>query len=546
MDRRRAGRERRPPRGPGCCRSTAPGSRSAASRCRRSRRSTGRPSARGSASRWPATCGTPPPVRGWACRSSDSACTPGWAATFLLPEAVGAAHARDLLLTGRLVDADEALRLGLVSRVIDSARFAEEVLEAAVGIAATAPIASRLTKLALADGATATSRPALQWEALAQPVTLATADLQEGIRAARENRPPSFTGADLISSTAVDGVLAGQRVVRRPIVHRATRPVPGISTGEPALGRLVPTGYPQVVHRPVGPPAPAALTRVVRPPSVGARRGPGPRRSTLARGRQVSAAGRGLFARPPPPLGRWRGGASGRGTGAERCWVRSPALRRIAFLLERGREDTFKVQAFRKAAAAILPLPADEVARLVAEDRLTDLPGIGASSGKVIAAAVRGRGARAAGRRWRPRNVGPAGAGRPGAAGRAPWRPALPLGLVRRRLADRGDGVHRGRARPRLPRAHRPLAAAHRRPRPQRRTPRPPARRRRRGQRPPRRLLHPAQGHRGRHPRRRRPRPDRRDAGPAPGPGRQRALQAQDGARADDPADDRRPSATRS
>ena len=42
---------------------------------------------------------------------------PGMGATWLLPDVVGPAHARDLLLTGRVVDADEALRLGLVSRV---------------------------------------------------------------------------------------------------------------------------------------------------------------------------------------------------------------------------------------------------------------------------------------------------------------------------------------------------------------------------------------------------------------------------------------------
>src|SRR6476619_77061 len=53
----------------------------------------------------------------------------GMAGTWLLPEVVGEAHARDLLLTGRLVDADEALRLGLVSRVIDPAAFHDEVLE---------------------------------------------------------------------------------------------------------------------------------------------------------------------------------------------------------------------------------------------------------------------------------------------------------------------------------------------------------------------------------------------------------------------------------
>jgi enoyl-CoA hydratase len=120
---------------------------------------------------------------------------PGMAGTYLLPHVVGEAHARDLLLTGRLVDADEALRLGLVSRVLEPASFLDEVLTTAAGIAATAPIPSRLTTLALRDGGHADFEAALQWEAMAQPITLATADLQEGIRAAAEKRPPVFTGA---------------------------------------------------------------------------------------------------------------------------------------------------------------------------------------------------------------------------------------------------------------------------------------------------------------------------------------------------------------
>ena len=118
----------------------------------------------------------------------------GMAGTYLLPNVVGPAHARDLLLTGRVVDADEALRIGLVSAVHEPEGFLDAVLETASGIAATAPIASRLTTLALRDGGHADLESCLQWEAMAQPLTLATADLQEGIAASREKRAPRFTG----------------------------------------------------------------------------------------------------------------------------------------------------------------------------------------------------------------------------------------------------------------------------------------------------------------------------------------------------------------
>ncbi|WP_067431128.1 enoyl-CoA hydratase/isomerase family protein [Nocardioides jensenii] len=119
---------------------------------------------------------------------------PGMAATYLFPDVVGRAAARDLLLTGRIVDAEESQRLGLVSRVIPDEGFLDEVLDTAAGVAETAPIASRWTKLGLAGAGHRDIEAALQWEALAQPATLATTDLQEGISAARAKRTPRFTG----------------------------------------------------------------------------------------------------------------------------------------------------------------------------------------------------------------------------------------------------------------------------------------------------------------------------------------------------------------
>jgi putative hydrolase len=67
------------------------------------------------------------------------------------------------------------------------------------------------------------------------------------------------------------------------------------------------------------------------------------------------------------------------------------ALRRIAFLLERGRADSYKVKAYRGAAAAILPLGADEVAQRAGAGTLTQIAGVGSSTARVIAQAIEGQ-----------------------------------------------------------------------------------------------------------------------------------------------------------
>ena len=134
------------------------------------------------------------------------------------------------------------------------------------------------------------------------------------------------------------------------------------------------------------------------------------------------------------------------------------ALERIATLLERERAGRYKEEAFRKAADAIRGRPLDELRELAAagapgrppRHRRPAPPGsIDAGAGRRgarVSGAPRGRGrARRRSRRADPR--------------RAPGRPPPALRLVRRRGHHRADGPQGGRARPRLPRAHRPLAA---------------------------------------------------------------------------------------
>ena len=119
---------------------------------------------------------------------------PGMATTWSLPQVAGLACARDLLLTGRIIDGAEAVRLGLASMAVEADEVLPAALAAADRVAGAAPVATRLTLQALRHGGHASYEDAIEWEGLAQAVTMATADLQEGIAAAGERRAPQFHG----------------------------------------------------------------------------------------------------------------------------------------------------------------------------------------------------------------------------------------------------------------------------------------------------------------------------------------------------------------
>ncbi len=119
---------------------------------------------------------------------------PGMGGSFLLPRLVGIARAADLIFTGRLVDAAEAKELGLVNEVLPPEKLMPRALEIAGEIVRNAPIAVRQTKQSLYASLGGTLDAALAREAAAQSIDYGTADLLEGITAAREKRAPRFRG----------------------------------------------------------------------------------------------------------------------------------------------------------------------------------------------------------------------------------------------------------------------------------------------------------------------------------------------------------------
>jgi len=119
---------------------------------------------------------------------------PGAGGTQRLTHAVGKALAMDVILTGRFLSADEALRAGLVARVVACEAWLVEAKRVAAGIAAKSPVSVRLAKEAVDQAFEAPLSAGVQFERRAFSLARASDDATEGLNAFVEKRKPHFTG----------------------------------------------------------------------------------------------------------------------------------------------------------------------------------------------------------------------------------------------------------------------------------------------------------------------------------------------------------------
>ena len=119
---------------------------------------------------------------------------PGWGGTQRLTRLVGRTKAKELVFTGRIIDARTAEQLGILNMVVAADKLRETVRQFALDLAAKAPVALKVAKALIDKGAEIGLDSALALEREGFGVVASTEDLQEGVKAFTEKRKPLFKG----------------------------------------------------------------------------------------------------------------------------------------------------------------------------------------------------------------------------------------------------------------------------------------------------------------------------------------------------------------
>ncbi|NWF86886.1 enoyl-CoA hydratase/isomerase family protein [Candidatus Bathyarchaeota archaeon] len=119
---------------------------------------------------------------------------PGWGGTQRLTRLIGATKAKELIYTGKLIDAKTAEQLGIVNMAVPADKFKETVRQLALDLAQKAPVAIKVAKALINKGSEISLDAALALEREGFGVVASTEDLQEGVSAFTEKRKPTFKG----------------------------------------------------------------------------------------------------------------------------------------------------------------------------------------------------------------------------------------------------------------------------------------------------------------------------------------------------------------